>query len=305
MTDPQRTRSRCSEGRPAQRMLLLAKKGKHLGYVATKRSVSVAKEAQTRATSALWQDYNQKNPYEYHPGMYRRTFLNWDASPSDGFVPETRRIFVIWADDTPLPSVRKRGLDALIDIQEGIQVELITPANIQKWIVPQHPLHPAFRNLSSVHKSDYLRAYLLHHHGGGYSDVKAPLHHWGHAYRHLEQGDHWVLGYPERSTQWVAQLPRQLGRDLRRYYARVPGGSAYIARADTTLTREWLAEVERRLDYFAPLLEQNPGGVRNEVSAYPVSWNDLLAKIVHPLALKHHRMVNLRTELLPDLKSYR
>ena len=51
----------------------------------------------------------------------------------------------------------------------------MTPANLQDWVVAGHPLHPAYNDLSLVHRSDYLRAYLLHHHGGGYCDLKRPI----------------------------------------------------------------------------------------------------------------------------------
>ena len=278
---------------------------KHAGFVASKGSRATMKAASTQLTSALWHSQETRRPYLYTAGMYRRSFLNWDAAHSDGQGEVPRRIFTLWTGDGPLPEVRQRGLDALQDTLHGIEVVLVTPENMHKWIVPGHDLHPAYQNLSLVHRSDYLRAYLLHHHGGGYSDVKAPNHHWGPAFEQLAHDDLWLIGYPERSTQWVAQLPRQLGRDLKRNYRIVPGGGSFVARADSTFTREWMAELERRLDYLGPLLEQHPGGVRNEVLEYPVSWNDLLAKIIHPLALKHHGRVAVREDLLPDLTNYR
>lgn len=278
---------------------------KHAGFVASKRSRAAMKTTSTQLTSALWHDQEARRPYVYAAGMYRRSFLNWDADHSEGQGEVPRRIFTLWTGDGPLPDVRQRGLDALRDVQHGIEIVLVTPKNVHEWIVPGHDLHPAYENLSLVHRSDYLRAYLLHHHGGGYSDVKAPNHHWGPAFDQLAQDNLWLVGYPERSTQWVAQLPRKLGLDLKRNYRIVPGGSALVARADSTFTREWMAELERRLDYLGPLLEQNPGGVRNEVLEYPVSWNDLLAKITHPLALKHHGRIAVREALLPDIVSYR
>lgn len=278
---------------------------KHAGFVASKGSRATMKAASTQLTSALWHSQETRRPYLYTAGMYRRSFLNWDAAHSDGQGEVPRRIFTLWTGDGPLPEARQRGLDALQDTQHGIEVVLVTPESMHEWIVPGHDLHPAYQNLSLVHRSDYLRAYLLHHHGGGYSDVKAPNHHWGPAFEQLAHDDLWLIGYPERSTQWVAQLPRQLGRDLKRNYRIVPGGGSFVARADSTFTREWMAELERRLDYLGPLIEQHPGGVRNEVLEYPVSWNDLLAKIIHPLALKHHGRVAVREDLLPDLTNYR
>ncbi|MEU5467039.1 hypothetical protein [Kocuria salsicia] len=52
-------------------------------------------------------------------------------------------------------------------------MELVTPENLSDWVLPQHPLHRAYENLSLVCRSNYLRASLTHHHGGGYCDLKA------------------------------------------------------------------------------------------------------------------------------------
>lgn len=285
--------------------LHVARQAKHAGFVASKRTRRTVKKSMTRLTSALWHDREARRPYAYAAGMYRRSFLNWDAEWSEGCAEIPRRIFTLWTGDGPLPEIRQRGLDELRRIQSGIQIVHVTPRNIGDWIVSGHPLHPAYENLSLVHRSDYLRAYLLHHHGGGYSDIKSPHHHWGDAFDQAATTGVWLLGYPEVSTQWVAQLPRQLGRDLKRNYRILPGGGAYIARADSTFTREWTAELERRMDYLSALVAQNPGGVRNEVLGYPVSWNDLLARIVHPLALKHHEKIAVRDDMRPDIESYK
>lgn len=55
----------------------------------------------------------------------------------------------------------------------GLPVELVTPKNLSDWVLPQHPLHRAYENLSLVCCSKYLRVSLTHHHGGGYCDLKA------------------------------------------------------------------------------------------------------------------------------------
>mmetsp|Transcript_59469 Transcript_59469/g.176588 ORF Transcript_59469/g.176588 Transcript_59469/m.176588 type:complete len:307 (+) Transcript_59469:206-1126(+) len=38
---------------------------------------------------------------------------------------------------------------------------------------PQSSMHPAFHHLTAVHKSDYITAYVSHHHGGLMHDVKS------------------------------------------------------------------------------------------------------------------------------------
>jgi hypothetical protein len=78
-----------------------------------------------------------------------------------------------------------------------------------------------------------------------------------------------------------------------------------VVRPHTQLTAEWLAEVHRRLDYFADLVAANPGGVRGEAPSYPISWNRLLAQVLHPLALKFHPHVQVDSSLKPQLTDYR
>lgn len=52
------------------------------------------------------------------------------------------------------------------------EVKVINPAVTPYFSVPEEPIHKAFEFLSLIHKSDYLRCYLLYHYGGGYTDVK-------------------------------------------------------------------------------------------------------------------------------------
>lgn len=284
--------------------LHVARQIKHRLFVARRRTVRTSRSAAVTATTRLWRDTDERHPYIYQPGRYRRSFLNWDAPTVTGEFDLPRRVLCVWTGEYPMSARRTENLASLRRTLAPIPVELVTPENLHEWMVPGHPLHPAYPLLSLVHRSDYLRAYLLHHHGGGYSDIKSPSDPWDRAFAACAEPGAWFVGYPERSTGWVAQLPRELGRDLRRHYRIVPGGSAFIARPGTTLTAEWLAEVERRLDYALPLLQQHPGGVRNEVDEYPFGWNDLLAKVLHPLALKHHRHVRVDADLTPDIEDY-
>lgn len=282
----------------------MAKSAKHLAYVVQKRAVRFARNLRTATTSRLWFYQSERAPYVYFAQNYRRSFLNWDAEEPTQVRDVPGRIFCLWTGDNNLTSRRAANLNRIRSAHDNLEVILVTPSNLHEWVVPEHPLHPAYTNLSLVHRSDYLRAYLLHHHGGAYSDIKAPQHAWSDVFDIFRDPNVWLVGYPERSTQWVAQLPRKLGRDLKHYYRCVPGGGSYVARPDTQLTREWIAEVERRLDYFSPLLEQNPGGMRNEVDSYPIGWNDLLAKVTHPLALKFHEHIYLTEVMLPNLENY-
>lgn len=282
----------------------LVRSAKHACFVGQKRARWFLHDVQTGISSRFWASHNERVAYRYQPGMYRRSFLNWDSEAPTTTDEVPSRIFCLWTGDNPLSVQRLKSLERMRKMHCDVPIVLVTHENLNEWVLPDHPIHPAYQNLSLVHRSDYLRAYLLHHHGGAYADIKTPLHSWAALFELFSDEDLWFAGYPERSTQWVAHLPRDLGRDLRHYYRIVPGGCSFIVRPHTHLSHEWLSEVERRLDYFAPLLEQNPGGIRNEVGAYPIGWNDLLAKIVHPLALKHHTHVRMNDRLLPKLENY-
>lgn len=56
--------------------------------------------------------------------------------------------------------------------QKTIPFHLITLDSLPPWIDPEIPLHPSFDHLSTIHRSDYLRCYFMHVHGGGYTDIK-------------------------------------------------------------------------------------------------------------------------------------
>ena len=52
------------------------------------------------------------------------------------------------------------------------QINVIVPGTLAYYLKPDEPLHKSFDLLSSVHKSDYLRAYFVHYRGGAYVDIK-------------------------------------------------------------------------------------------------------------------------------------
>jgi hypothetical protein len=53
---------------------------------------------------------------------------------------------------------------------------MIGPENFIDFEIPGDPIHPAYFLLTSIQKSDYVRAYMINFYGGGYSDVKH-IHH--------------------------------------------------------------------------------------------------------------------------------
>lgn len=114
-----------------------------------------------------------------------------------------------------------------------------------------------------------------------------------------------MIGYPEDSPLRLPPLGGNLEFDLKSRFGLVVGSGAMIMRPNSPLTYEWLMEVERRLDYFAPLLALEQGGVRDERSLYPVGWTQLLADIMYPLCLKYSPRIIRRTEIMPSSIAYR
>ena len=215
-----------------------------------------------------------------------------------------RRIFVLWTGDNVLSERRASNLDAIRRAHPGIDVVLVTPGTLQQWLVPDLALPPQYEFLSLVHRSDVLRCYLLHVHGGGYSDVKQPQQSWHGAFEKLEASDAWLLGYTERHRLNVPLVGGQLRRDLRAASRQLLGYGGLIARARTPLTQEWWDRVCEVLDENDQQLRSHPGNVRGDNPGYPLGWTEVLAHIAAPLTWKHQDHVLHDARVLPVLRKY-
>ena len=229
-------------------------------------------------------------------------------------LPTTRRVFVIWLGG-PMSATRAASLDA-IRRHVGVPVELISEQSLDRWVTAAAPLHPAFSHLSAIHQADYLRCYLMHHHGGGYLDLKPLEADWRPAFDQLDANpDLLTVGYPEVGRRGVGTFgvellgsPRPLHSAWWRYrwlqlnYRRLIGVCAFVCRPQSTFTTAWFATVTQRLDSFQAALAAHPARhlrdhagfpIDGQPSGYPVTWTALLADIFHPLALRHrHHILN-------------
>lgn len=225
----------------------------------------------------------------------------------------TDRIFGFWTGDNPMNENRQRGWASFPST--GLAPVLVTPANLDEWISPGHALHPAYPFLSTVHRSDYLRAYVMHHHGGGYADIKpqggswlaaververSPLL-WGSGYREVRGGTVWLQNAPIMGRHHVLGLrvPKLVASaatlTMRAARPLLIGNCAYFFKPGSPMTRAWLTEVERRLDMMLPALERAPAdNVRarlGDASGYPVPWSAIHGDVLQPLALRFaHRL---------------
>jgi len=198
-----------------------------------------------------------------------------------------------------MSEARESCLRALEAITE-CRVKLITPATLDGYVLPEHPLHPAYPFLSEVHRCDYLRTYFMHFHGGGYSDIKRPGGSWREAFTELRDSEAWLCGYPEIEGG-IAYTP------LAHTWRTAVGNSAYICKPRTPLTEAWYAGMLEVCDAKLEKLRLHPAQHARdhaEISpAYPVEWNELLGRVFHRVAADHQQRV-LRTLPAPLFSGY-
>lgn len=104
----------------------------------------------------------------------------------------------------PMSGARSAAFERL-QRSVGVDLVLVTKANLATFNVSADPMHAALPHLSGVHQADYLWAYLSHHYGGGFHDVKTPFGSWAPHFDAFDaRPDLWLVGPPERSAGGVA-----------------------------------------------------------------------------------------------------
>lgn len=264
------------------------------------------------ATAALHYSHTVR-PYRYSPERHYNTFLSFPAAANgapQSTIPKV--IWCAWTGDNDLTPARERGYESIRSWNPEADVVLVTPANLREFIVSGHPIHPIYEHLSYVHRSDYLRCYLLHHHGGAYTDLKVQRGSMSEAIDILNE-DHELCVVGGKKGQFPAKIEGEsaLDRECRFNFDSIPCGAAFAVRANTLFTTEWYAELHRRADYFLDITRTNPGGVWGlwhpnvHETAYPIHWNELQANIFEPLCLKHRDHIRLEHRFRPSLENYR
>ena len=197
-----------------------------------------------------------------------------------------------------MPLERSRALLGME--MSDLKVEFITQSNLPDWIVDGHPLHTAYPYLSAIHRADYLRVYFMHHHGGGYADIKHINNSWLPAWNSLFESEKWAIGYREIGLRGVAIVPSLNYFKLLFNWKSLIGNCAYIFKPRTPFTTEWLQKSNDFLDNKLSDLILNPASVpedykgkliSGEKSLYPLRWSELLGNIFHPLCLKYSDMI--------------
>lgn len=222
-------------------------------------------------------------------------------------------IYCFWTGDNEMPKNRRLAYLELVNIS-GCEVKLITPQNLQNYVLKDHPLHPAYEYLSCVHKADYLRCYFMHHHGGGYSDVKGATHSWKPLFDRLNNDDSKLaLGCPETYSWYVAYTHNfkegyafsNLNEEMHNHFPYIIGNTAYIFKSYSPFTYIWIEELHRRLDIVYDDLKRNPGNIWGNNEGYPIPWNSILGQIFHPLSLIYYQQIIRDKRIACNLNNYR
>ena len=87
---------------------------------------------------------------------------------------EQKTIWMFWTGDNEMSDTRKRAFDAFCDKNQDCSVKLVCKDDIESL----EGIHEGYQYLSAIQKGDYLKAYYMHHFGGGYADVKDTTVSW-------------------------------------------------------------------------------------------------------------------------------
>jgi len=205
-----------------------------------------------------------------------------------------RIVYCAWLGRDPMSANRTAALASIV-LNVGCPVLLFNDRTVRSYELPDAPFHPAFDYLSVMHKVDYLRVYLMHHYGGGYTDIKHISVNWSGFFDALEASDAYALGYPEVS---VANVGHPLEEELHRNIDRLIGVCAFIFKSRTIFTQEWLDGVHDFLDGSLMILKRS--------TVYPLEWDAVMGNLLHPLMYRESTdNILRRSEIMPRFDNYR
>ncbi len=223
-----------------------------------------------------------------------------------------RSIFTFWLGQSPMSANRIQSLWSIFN-SVCCPINYLTSNTLDQWIGNKN-LHPAFPYLSSVHQADYLRCYVMHHFGGGYTDIKPTWKNWNPFFEAVEKSASYGAGYQEISPKSIAYVGGELQNEMQRNFQSIIGYCAFIFKPKTLFTEEWLELTNQLLDKKLYDLKLNPArhamdqlGIKfsdGEFSSYPLKWTELGGNIFHPLIYKNHSRI-LKLDMNPDFINYR
>lgn len=195
-------------------------------------------------------------------------------------------------------------------LQQHISVPicLITPDNLNNFIKPNFPILESYQDLSIVHRSDYVRAYLMHHYGGGWHDIKATEQSYAEVWSIFEDENIWIVGRKE-TAKGAAKVYTQNGDYIPNFYKDLIAVPSWVARPNTKFSEEMLEGIESIINSNKEILQKYPAKHPREKKLpntnflkkvfniakflyqkrslhYPLDWT-LFGNVFHPLILKY------------------
>ena len=204
-----------------------------------------------------------------------------------------------------------RRFEAYKSLVNNIEVPviLLTHKNYKYFEKKGHPIHKAFEYLSANHKSDYLRAYMLHYYGGAYHDVKWRIESWKNEWKKAnwtKDENIWIYGRKEKNQNAIGYPPGM--KHIQKEYNKLVTMCWVICKKNTKYTQELIDKIENILDQKYQKLIKFPGYKSSgyysskpfspaEENNYPLRWLELMGEIFHPLMLKYNSKIKFG---LPD-----
>ena len=218
------------------------------------------------------------------------------------------KLYCFWTGNNEMTENRKRNIETLQ--WSGLDVQLVTPDNLNDYLLNDAPLHEGYQYLSDTHKSDYLRCYFMNFYGGGYSDIKNTRYSWVDSYKLMKQSNKWINGYPEKKEIDVARGDdEKMNKILLKNYSKLVGNGSYIIEKNTDFTNEWYSEMLKMMDSKYEELKKFPARKPRENHPsekddykYPLKWAEFNS-IFHKLVYKYNDKV-LQTLPQIDMRSY-
>lgn len=243
--------------------------------------------------------------YKYDDKRYIGSFINNEPKAKGIILQKAQEvIYIFWTGTNEISENRLRGIESLREIA-GIDVELVTPNNLNDFILVDYPLHEAYEYLSLIQKSDYLRCYFMLHHGGGYADIKPCINSWSPLFKKLNNSTKWCIGIREKFSGGVPNIEGNIGVDCKKYHNILIGNAGgYVFKPNSPIAKEWINEIHKRLDFYLPQLKMYPGDAFGS-GDYPIPWAYLAAHIMAPLILKYNEKVMPVDIELFTLENYR
>lgn len=223
-------------------------------------------------------------------------------------------VFIMWFSHLDyIPEFTVRRFNALQSLITNLKVPviIITNENYKSWEVSKYPIHEGFKYLSGNHKSDYLRAYLLCHYGGGYHDIKWREKTWENEWEKFSDENIWLIGRRELKPDCIGFNPEKNEKYVQKEFNKLITMGWIISKPNNDCIKTLLEKINLILDNKIELLKIKPApnarcGVGNGCTEdkYPLRWLEIMGEIFHPLLLNYTSHINYT---LPDIlyKTYK